>query len=88
MNRYRRHGGGTAPSGAVVVRLARAGSRVVGFVRTVVEPQDEESVQPSEQKPADQVLRLAHSKAAPGADILVELEPGVAWDDSWGRLED
>lgn len=87
MNRYLRYRK-PAPAGAIVVRLVRSGDEVMGFVRQVEDADGEDETYPTEQKPVDQVLRLAESKAqaAPGADIFIELEPGVEWDPAWGEL--
>lgn len=89
MRTFRRHVSGRTPVGAIVVRLVRSGGEVAGFVRQVEEPDDAEETYPTEQKPVDQVLRLAENKAEadPRTDIYVELEAGLDWDERWGKLE-
>jgi hypothetical protein len=89
MTRYRRYVRGRTPVGSYVIRLVQAGDRVEGFIRRVEAEDEEDSVYPTEQKPVDQVFRLADSKqkAEPGAQIFVELEAGLEWNEEWGLLE-
>lgn len=73
------------------MRLVDSGGKVMGFVRQV-EPaaEEEDAAYPTEFRPVDDVLRLAQSKQqdAPGSAIFVELEAGLEWQETWGRLED
>lgn len=85
---YHRYAG-SAPAGAIVVRLVRAGDEVVGFIRDIEEPSDTDSSYPTEQKPVDQVWRLVENKlrSMPEAEVYVELEAGLEWQPEWGRLQ-
>lgn len=80
---------GNAPAGSILVRIVRSGDQIVGFVRDVEEPGDDDSTYPTEQKPIDQVWRVVRNKLTdmPAAQVYVELEAGLDWDPAWGELQ-
>lgn len=89
METYCSYRDGGEPPGSIVVRLVRTAEEVRGTVFEVPEPGEEDATFPSEEVPAEEALRLARNKrgdAPDAAPVLIELGPGVTWDERWGRL--
>jgi hypothetical protein len=83
---YRR---GSAPIGAIVVKLYRAGDTVRGFLRQVQDVDEDGTAFPSEELEPEVALRLAENKrqAGPAQPIFVELAEGVEWNPEWGAVQ-
>jgi hypothetical protein len=87
MRSYRYLPATPVPTGSIIVRIVDSGGEPRATVRQKEEGTEIGDIHPSELMPVDVALRLAESRREnqPGAEIFIELESGVDWDDAWGE---
>ncbi|SCB58496.1 Protein of unknown function [Rhizobium aethiopicum] len=84
---YLKYSSGTAPAGSLIVKLYRSGNHIRGYVRTVVDADQDGTVFPGEEMEPEAAFKLAESHRGNSSNpVFVELVEDVEWDSSWGRL--